>query len=60
METHRAEEIWAELCELLRKQRGFLESRMLGTVRDSDLLAYEVRQKTIDQLCKALSRSGAA
>ena len=60
METRRAEEIWAELCEQLRKQREFLASRMRGTVGDSELLEYEVRQETIDQLCRALARSQAA
>ena len=60
METRRAEEIWAELCQLLRKQREVLKSRMLGTALDSELLEYEVRQETISQLCKALSQSGAA
>ena len=48
METHRAEEIWAELCQLLRKQREFLQSRRLGTAGDSELLEYEFRQEAID------------
>ena len=60
METRRADEIWAELCEVLRKQREFVASRMRGNVGDSERLEYEVRQESIDQLCKALSQSGAA
>lgn len=60
METHRTEEIRAELSELLRKQHEVLESRTLGTVGDSELLEYEVRQEIIDQLCNELARSRAA
>ena len=50
MEARRTEEIRAELNELLRKQHEVLESRMLGTASDSELLEYEVRQEIIDQL----------
>jgi len=60
METRRTEEIRAELKELLRKQHEVLESRILGTASDSELLEYEVRQEIVDQLCKALSRSETA
>ena len=60
MEVRSTEEIRAELNELLRKQHEVLESRMLGTASDSELLEYEIRQEIVDQLCKALSRSEAA
>ena len=60
MEAHRTEEIKAELQELLRKQNEVLESRMLGTASDSELLEYEIRQEIVDQLCKVLSRAAAA
>ena len=60
MEAHRTEEIRAELQELLRKQHEVLESRMLGSASDSELLEYEVRQEIVDQLCKTLSRSKSA
>jgi hypothetical protein len=56
MESARSEKIKAELNELLRKQHEVLESRMLGTASDSELLEYEVRQEIVDQLCKELSR----
>jgi hypothetical protein len=60
METRRTEEIRAELAELLSKQREVLESRMLGTASESELLEYELRQEIVDQLCKTLSRPEAA
>lgn len=53
MEARRTEEIITELNELLRKQHPVLESRMLGTASDSELLEYEIRQEIVDQLCKA-------
>ena len=57
MEARRTEEIRAELTQLLRKQHEVLESRILGTASDSELLEYEFRQENVDQLCTALSRS---
>lgn len=60
MEPRHTEQIRAELKELLRKQHEVLESRMLGTASDSELLEYEVRQEIVDQLCRVLSRSNAA
>lgn len=60
MESHRTEEMRAELKELLRKQHEVLESRMLGTASDSELLEYEIRQEVVAHLCDALSRSKAA
>jgi hypothetical protein len=60
MESHRTEEMRAELNELLRKQHQVLESRMSGTASDSELLEYEIRQEVVAQLCDALSRSDAA
>lgn len=60
MNSHHAEEMRLELNELLRKQHEVLESRMLGTASDDDLLEYEIRQEIIHELCNILSRSAAA
>jgi len=37
-----------------------LESRMLGSASDSDLLEYELRQEIIHELCNVLANSAAA
>jgi len=60
MEDHNVEELRFELNELLHKQRDVLESRMLGTASDADLLEYEIRQEIIHELCNLLSHSAAA
>lgn len=60
MENYHAEELRLELNELLRKQREILESRMLGSASDDDLLEYEIRQDIIHELCNVLSNSAAA
>lgn len=60
MEDHHIEEMRLELNDLLHKQRDVLESRMLGSASDEDLLEYEIRQKIIHELCNVLSHSAAA
>ena len=60
MEDHHVEEMRLELNQLLHKQREVLESRMLGTASDEDLLEYEIRQEIIHELCNVLSHSVAA
>ena len=60
MEDRHIEEMRLELSELLHKQREVLESRMLGTASDEDLLEYEIRQEIIHELCNVLSNSAAA
>ena len=57
MEVHHTEELRIELNELLRKQNQVLESRLLGTASDAELLEYEVRQEVIHQLCNVLAHS---
>jgi len=47
MEGRHQEELRVELNELLHKQHEVLESRMLGTASDSELLEYEIRQEII-------------
>ena len=60
MENRRTEELRLELNALLRKQAEVLESRMLGTASDDDLLEYEIRQEIIHELCNILSHSATA
>jgi tRNA(Ile)-lysidine synthase TilS/MesJ len=59
-EYRRRERLRTELNELLRKQRETLETRMLGTASDSELLEYEIRQEIIHQICNELAHSLAA
>lgn len=60
MEDRYSEQLRRELSELLRKQREVLESRMLGSASDDDLLDYEIRQDMIHELCDVLSHSATA
>lgn len=57
MESHHTQELRVELTELLRKQHEILESRMLGSVSDDELLEYELRQEIVHELCHQLARS---
>jgi hypothetical protein len=57
MRYYPSEQLRFELTQLLRKQRQVLESRMLGTASDDDLLEYEVRQDIIRELCNVLANS---
>jgi hypothetical protein len=60
MEFHHTEELRIELNTLLRKQHEVLESRMLGTASESELLEYEIRQEIIHELCNVLAHSARA
>lgn len=60
MEDHHNENLRLELNELICKQREVLESRMLGTATEDELLEYEIRQEIIHELCKTLSHSPAS
>lgn len=57
MDARYAERLQTELRDLLQKQRVVLDSRMLGTASDSDLLEYEIRQEIIHELCNQLVRT---
>ena len=57
MDVQHIEQMQAELSELLRKQKEVLESRMLGTASESDLLEYEVRQEIVYEMCNQLVRA---
>jgi hypothetical protein len=57
MDVQHIEQMQAELSELLRKQKEVLESRMLGTASESDLLEYEVRQEIVHEMCNQLVRA---
>ena len=56
MDVQHTERLQTELRDLLRKQRVVLDSRMLGTASDGDLLEYEIRQEIIHELCNQLVR----
>ena len=60
MADHRIGQLRSELNTLLQKQHDVLESRMLGTASEDDLLEYEIRQEIIHELCNILSHSAAA
>jgi hypothetical protein len=60
MTRQHTEELRLELDTLLRKQHDVLESRMLGTASDDDLLEYEIRQEVIHELCNILSHAASA
>jgi hypothetical protein len=60
MADHNTEQLRLELNTLLQKQHEVLESRMLGTASEDDLLEYEIRQEIIHELCNILSHSAAA
>lgn len=57
MEHYPSEQLRFELRQLLRKQREVLDSRTLGTASDDDLIAYEIRQEIIHELCNVLANS---
>jgi hypothetical protein len=57
MDVQHIEQLQAELSGLLRKQRDVLESRMVGTASESDLLEYEVRQEIVHEMCNQLVRA---
>lgn len=59
MENRRTEELRSELNELLCKQRDVLESRMLGSASESDLVEFDIRQEIIHELCNVLAHSDA-
>ena len=57
MEGRRTEELRVELTELLRKQNKVLESRMLGSASETELLEFEIRQEVVHELCNQLAHS---
>jgi hypothetical protein len=48
------ERLQTELSDLLRKQREVLDSRMLGSASDIEVLEYEIRQEVIHEICNQL------
>jgi hypothetical protein len=57
MRYYPSEQLRFALNNLLRKQHDVLESRMLGTASEDELLEYEVRQSIIRELCKVLANA---
>jgi hypothetical protein len=60
MENYRADELRAELDQLLKKQAEVLQSRTFGTASDTDLLEYELRQEIVREIFNELANSVAA
>ena len=60
MENYRADELRAELDQLLKKQVEVLQSRTFGTASETDLLEYEVRQEIVHEICNELANSAVA
>ena len=60
MEDYRAEELRAELNQLLKKQTEVLESRSFGAATDGEILEYEIRQEIIHDICNELANSAVA
>jgi hypothetical protein len=57
MEDRRIEGLRIELGELLRKQNEVLESRLLGSASETELLEYEIRQEIVHEITKQLTRA---
>lgn len=57
MEDRRIEELRIELGELLRKQNEVLESRLLGSASETELLEYEIRQEIVHEITNQLARA---
>jgi hypothetical protein len=57
MEDRRIDELRIELGELLRKQNEVLESRLLGSASETELLEYEIRQEIVHEITKQLTRA---
>ena len=57
VENGHIEELRIELGELLRKQHEVLESRMLGSASDTELLEYEIRQEIVHEITTQLARA---
>ena len=57
MDNYRADELRAELDQLLKKQAEVLQSRTFGTATDAEVLEYEIRQDVIHEICQELANS---
>ena len=57
VENRHIEELRIELGELLRKQHEVLESRMLGSASDTELLEYEIRAEIVHEITNQLARA---
>jgi hypothetical protein len=54
MDARYSERLRTGLSDLLRKQRAVLDSRMLGTASDIEVLEYEIRREVIHEICNQL------
>ena len=57
MDKAQAEELRAELNQLLKKQAEVLQTRSAGAATDTELVEYEIRQEVVHELCNQLANS---
>jgi hypothetical protein len=57
MEKLQAEELRAELSQLLKRQAEVLQTRSAGAATDTEVLEYEIRQEVVHELCNQLANS---
>ena len=57
MEKAQAEELRAELNQLLKKQAEVLQTRSAGAATDTELVEYEIGQEIVHEICNRLANS---
>jgi hypothetical protein len=57
MESQSSQELRIELEELLKQQSKTLDARLAGTVSDTEVLKYELRQEAIREIWERLAES---
>lgn len=57
MENQSSQQLRVELEQLLRKQSETLQSQFAGTVSDTEILKYEIRQEAIREMLERLAHS---
>ena len=60
METQNTQELRIELERLLQKQSQMLKEGLAGTVQDTEILKYELRQEVIREMWERLAKSASA
>jgi ElaB/YqjD/DUF883 family membrane-anchored ribosome-binding protein len=57
MEKAKAQDLRAELNQLLKKQAEVLQTRSAGAATDTEVLEYEIRQEIVHEICNQLANS---
>ena len=60
MESQSSQQLRIELERLLQKQSESLQSRLAGTVDDTEILKYEIRQDAIREMLERLAHSASS